>query len=163
MVDGFDDNEVALVQKLLADAGAQAKVVAPHLGTLKSAHGAQLPIDFSLLTAASVLFDAVYLPGSVNPDALMQEPDALEFIHDAFKHCKTIGSHAANVGTLRAASRELDALLGVNLETTEQLFAEQGVVVGTKQSSKAGNDWVPEFIQVMGEGRHWIREAGKPL
>jgi catalase len=43
--------------------GAQAKIVAPRLGSIKSAKGKETKPDFSLLSAASVLFDAVYVPG----------------------------------------------------------------------------------------------------
>ncbi len=160
MVDGFDDEEVALVEKMLMEAGAQTMIVAPHLGTLKSAKGVELTIDFSLLTAASVLFDALYIPGSTNPVALMGEPDALEFIRDAFKHCKTIGANVASEGVLRAADKALDRLVGVESKTPEKIFSQKGVVVGTTKELKV---FVPEFIKEMGEGRHWIREADKPL
>ena len=43
-----------------------AKIVAPRLGTLKGDDGDELLIDFSLLTASSVLFDAVYVPGGAD-------------------------------------------------------------------------------------------------
>ncbi|MEO7426703.1 MAG: catalase [Fibrobacteria bacterium] len=160
MADGFDDFEVALVKKMLSDQGAQAKIVAPHLGTLKSAKGADLPVDFSLLTAASVLFDALYIPAAANPAALLGEPDALEFIRDAYKHCKTIGANAVNDAALRAADKALDKLVGSEPKASAKLFSEHGVVVGTTQALKA---LVAEFIREMGEGRHWIREADKPL
>ena len=52
------------VKETLERAGAAAKVVAPRLGTLEGADGDRLMIDFSLLTASSVLFDAVYVPAA---------------------------------------------------------------------------------------------------
>ena len=61
--DGVDDAALAGMKKALTAAGAEAKVVAPRLGVLKGAKGAQVNVDFSFLTAGSVLFDAVYLPG----------------------------------------------------------------------------------------------------
>jgi len=39
------------------------KLIAPHLGEVTTAAGKKIPVDFSLLTAASVLFDGVYVPG----------------------------------------------------------------------------------------------------
>ena len=65
--DGFDDAAVAAMKKALIDAGAQAKFVAPRLGVLKSAKGAEAKVDFSLLTASSVMFDAVYVPEAKSP------------------------------------------------------------------------------------------------
>ena len=62
--DGIDDAAVAAMKKALTEAGAQAKLVAPRLGVLKSANNSEVKVDFSLLTASSVMFDAVYVPGS---------------------------------------------------------------------------------------------------
>jgi catalase len=47
----------------LTSAGALGKIVAPRLGYLKASDGGEFLIEFSLLTASSVLFDAVYVPG----------------------------------------------------------------------------------------------------
>ena len=40
--DGVDGTAVAKMQQALAAAGAQAKVIAPRLGSLKSAQGSQI-------------------------------------------------------------------------------------------------------------------------
>ena len=157
--DGCDEAEVALLKKALAAEGAQAKIVAPHLGTLKGAKGGDVAIDFSLLTTAAVLFDALYLPANpAHPGALLKEPEALQFIRDTFKHCKALGANAANLDLLRAADPALDALLGTDPAPFAKVFAKAGVVVGAALKGLPA-----EFIKAMGEGRHWIREADKPL
>jgi catalase len=163
--DGFDEAEVALLRKALASEGAQAKIVAPHLGKLKGAKGSEAAIDFSLLTSASVLFDALYIPGGdAAAAALSKEPQALEFIRDAYKHCKTIGANQVNADLLRSADRSLGKLLEKPLEkdskSNARVFSKQGVAIGPTTAIK---DLVPEFILAMGEDRHWIREADKPL
>jgi len=161
VAEGFEDAQVAQISKALSAQGAQAKIVAPRLGMLKGRKGMEIEADFSLLTAASVLFDALYIPGGVgNPAALLDEPDALEFIRDAFKHCKTLGADAANADCLRAADRNLAKLLGTDPKSTERLFSKQGVILANGQ---AGNALVSEFVKAMGEGRHWVREAAHPL
>ena len=53
--DGVNDADLIGMQKALREAGAEAKVVAPRLGMLKSAKGVQVHIDFSFLTSSSVL------------------------------------------------------------------------------------------------------------
>ena len=161
VADGFDEGELAQVKKALLDQGAQAKIIAPHLGTLKGAKGTEIPVDFSLLTAASVLFDALYIPGGTgNPVVLNNEPEAIEFIRDAFKHCKTLGGNAVNAPLLRLADPGLEKLIGSDAKALAKVFNKNGVVLAP---SNLAQDLIREFIGAMDEGRHWIREADKPL
>lgn len=82
--DGFDDAALSGMKKALTAAGAQAKIVAPRLGFLTSDKGVQVKIDFSLLTTASVLFDAVYVPGGgESVAALKGDAEAINFINEA--------------------------------------------------------------------------------
>ena len=102
--DGADAASVKAVQDALLAAGAQGKIVATHLGALTAADGDELPIDFSLLTASSVLFDAVYVPGGAESvAALSLERDAVEFVTEAYRHCKPIAATGEGVDLLRAA------------------------------------------------------------
>ena len=48
--DGVDDAALLAMKKAVTAAGADAKVVAPRLGLLKGAKGAQVNVDFSFLT-----------------------------------------------------------------------------------------------------------------
>ena len=61
--DGVDTAAIEAMKKALTEAGAVAKVVAPRGGTLQRNGGIKVPVDFSLLTVGSVLFDAVFVPG----------------------------------------------------------------------------------------------------
>ena len=49
----------------------------PAWGYLKAADGGEFLIDFSLLTASSVLFDAVYVPGGARSVAARWPPSAM--------------------------------------------------------------------------------------
>ncbi|MEO6094366.1 MAG: catalase [Fibrobacteria bacterium] len=160
--DGCDETEVGRILAALAAEGAQGKIVSPHLGVLKGAKGGGIKIDFSLLTAAAVLFDALYLPGGTGKSAvsLRQEPEALQFIRDAFKHCKTIGAEAGNLPMLRIADPDLDKLLGDDTKAFASLFVRDGIVIWPDPATKGAPG---EFIKVMSQGRHWIREADKPI
>jgi catalase len=56
------------------------------------ANGEIVNADFSLLTGSSVLFDAVYIDGGdASVQALSNYPEAIDFISEAYQHCKTIG------------------------------------------------------------------------
>jgi catalase len=82
-------------------AGAQAKLVAPRLGTIEASDGSAVPVDFSFLTASSVLFDAVYVPGgAASASTLRGNADAIHFVDEAFKHCKTIAATTEGVDVL---------------------------------------------------------------
>jgi catalase len=102
VADGCDDGELASMTKALVNAGAQPKIVAPHGGSITSVGGKAVPVDFSLLTVASVLFDAVYLPGGeASIAALSEELKAVEFVEEAYKHCKAIAATGAGVDFLK--------------------------------------------------------------
>jgi catalase len=149
--DGFDGAALKVMKKALTDAGAQAKIVAPRLGTLKGTGGEEVKIDFSFLTAASVLFDAVYVPGGEQSVAALKlEPDAVHFVNEAFKHCKALAATGAGVELLRAS------YVGAGEEAGAQgLKADEAVVTGLDgQARKVAAD----FIKAIAKHRNWARE-----
>ena len=73
--------------------GAMVKIVAPKHGSIKTADGKEIKVDETWLTTGSVLFDAVYVPGGKQSvETLGGEPDAFQFVNEAFKHCKAIAA-----------------------------------------------------------------------
>jgi catalase len=155
VADGFDSAAVFAMKKALTAAGAQAKIVSPRLGRLRSAEGTEVTIDFSLLTASSVLFDAVYIPGGdQSVKALMAETDAVEFISEAYKHCKTLAATATGVELIRAARLGPNEA-AKNGEKTNKLTGEPGVI--TTADAQVGKV-APAFIKAIAQHRHWDRE-----
>ncbi len=153
--DGVDETAVSKMQQALAAAGAQAKVVAPRLGALKSANGAEVPIDFSLLTAGSVLFDAVYVPGGEKSvEMLKGEGKALHFIQEAYKHCKAIAATGAGIELLRASYLGREVFPTSNTGGN-QLETDEGVIIGRDARV---DDVAAEFIKAIAQHRHWNRE-----
>jgi catalase len=152
--DGFDDSALSNMKQALTAAGGQAKVVAPRLGFLTSAKGAEVKIDFSLLTASSVMFDAVYIPGGEKSvEALKSEAAALHFVKEAYKHCKTIAASGAGIELVRAPYVGADT--AKNDAEGNQLVAEEGVIIGhDAQAAKVAS----EFIKAIARHRHWSRE-----
>lgn len=91
IADGVDDKAVNSMQKALVGEGAVVKLIAPTLATVKGSQGGALKPDESFLTAASVLYDAVYVPGGASGIKKLQSiTESLCFIDEAFKHCKAI-------------------------------------------------------------------------
>lgn len=155
VADGFDEATVLNMTKALEAAGAMAKLVAPHGGTLLGAKGKELAVDFSLLTTSSVLFDAVYVPGGADSvAALLKEADAVQFINETYKHCKAIAATGEGVELLRATS----ACDGLQVEEgAKELSAvmRDGLIVGVAADARKVAD---DFIASIAQHRHWSRE-----
>jgi catalase len=150
--DGVDDEALNGITRALTNAGAMAKIVAPRLGFLKTAGGNEVKIDFSFFTTASVLFDAVFVPGGqASVAALKAESDALHFINEAYKHCKAIG--AAGEGEELVRASYLGALKTDGGE--DGLMNDGGVVIGRDNRI---NRLANSFIQAVAQHRFWSRE-----
>ncbi len=161
--DGVDADAVSRMQKALTAAGAAGKIVAPRLGYLKGAAGGEILIEFSFLTASSVLFDAVYVPGGARSVAsLSAERDAVDFVAEAFRHCKTIGGSGEGVEFLarcpglEALAKEPGVSAGKGKKASGAGSAvPEGIVVAAKGSS----DFVQDFIAAAKMHRHWTRKG----
>jgi len=136
--DGVNDEAFTKVKKQLCDMGAIVCVVAPHHGFVKTVSGDEYPIDESLLTAASVVFDAVYVGGGNSTETLMSNADALHFVAEAFKHCKPIAS-------------DEDAAEFLNKAIPQVKFPTEGVTMN-------GN--LEELVENLKLHRFWDREEG---
>ena len=155
VADGVDETAVLNMAKALEAAGAMAKFVAPHGGVIRGAKGKEMPVDFSLLTTSSVLFDAVYVPGGAESvAALKAEPDAVHFINEAFKHCKTIAATGEGVDLLRASYVSGDLRFEDGGKGTPKATIE-GLMVGSASDARRIAD---DFIAAIAQHRHWSRE-----
>jgi catalase len=102
--DGVNGAQLNATKEALIAGGAQAKIIATHNGYIKDDQGTAIKVDFTFLTSASVLFDAVYVPGGApSVKALLAEADAVHFVTEAFKHCKAIAADQEGEQVLKAA------------------------------------------------------------
>jgi len=144
--DGCNDDDLNSVLAALSASGAQAKIVGPRLGYLRSQEGNDVKVHFSLLTASSVLFDAVFVVGGEdNSAALLEDPSAREFIAEAYKHAKAIGAAGSGVALLRSP-KVLD---------DPTVIDDDEAIVHTE--NRAG-EVIENFIAAMGKHRNWARE-----
>jgi catalase len=88
------------MREVLLAEGAMPVLVAPRLGPVADSQGREHWVEQSLLTGSSVLFDAVYVPGGSGVQALAQELDALDWICEAYRHCKPIAASGEGVELL---------------------------------------------------------------
>ncbi len=152
--DGYNHDEVMAVKQALKNEGAQAKIVSKVFKTLKSSSGEEIEVDKSHVTTASIMFDAVYIPGGMaSVEAMKKQGDVLHFINEAFKHCKTVGASREGVELLMASS-----IKGVALaeEASGEIVADRGVV--TARAAASLDAFSTSFIAAIKMHRHWNRE-----
>ena len=150
--DGVNGSELMAVKQALEAAGARPIVVSKLGGMIKSADGKSIPVEQTFLTTASVLFDAVYLPGGAKSVATLKaQGDAVQFVSEAFKHCKPIAASGEGVELLMQAD-----LKNIDLSKSKsKLLVEQGVVAA--QDSKKLDGFADALIQAMIGHRYWER------
>lgn len=155
LADGFNHQEFMAVKQALKDKGAHAKVVAMFKGMLKSSDGQEVEVDKSHITTASLMFDAIYVPGGKESvEALKKQGDALHFLNEAFKHCKPIAATSEGVDLLMESS-----IKGVKLAemgSSGELTEEDGVI--TIRGASDLGAFNQAFIKAIGQHRHWMRE-----
>jgi catalase len=146
--DGVDGHSLKTVKAALENEGAVTILIAPHGGFIKDSKGEAVKVDMSFLTAASVLVDAVYLPGGAKSIAsLAGEPDAIHFINEAYRHCKAIAAEGDG--------RELlnHTYIGAKLKHGEA-HATAGIVL----SENASANFAKDFVEAIAQHRFWERE-----
>jgi catalase len=140
---GVSNASVTNMKGALERAGATVKIIAPHLGTINTDEGTVLRVDQSYLIAASVLFDAVFVPAGTGVPGLKENKDVVEFLNEAFKHCKFI-----------VAEGEGNEVLSVTNAAKNGKAADNGVLLSKSIDKKLATS----FIEAMGNHRYWERE-----
>jgi catalase len=154
VAEGFDDAALQGMKKALMAQGAELKLIGPHGGSVKSAGGKAMAVDFALPTVASVLFDAVFIPGGEASNAtLAATMKAVEFVEEAFKHCKAIAATGAGVDFLQQ-TRVAAALSDLHGQA-KGVFEHLGVFAA---GDGAVNKVAAEFIAAIAKHRAWERE-----
>lgn len=153
--DGVDEKSLSIVRDALESAGAVVEIIAPRLNFIVSENDVQIPVHHSYLTAASVLYDAVYVPGGTNSVATVEsEADAIHFLNEAFKHCKAIAADASAMQVIEATyfSNKLPA------DFTDQTVLKEGIVITDDPAALAD-----KFILAIAQHRFWEREKPRKI
>ncbi len=142
--DGVSEVSVMRMKNALKEAGAKGVVVAPHLGSVLTDSDTALSAEYSFLTASSVLFDAVYVPHGLDQTALAANEEALEYLNDAYRHCKVIGADGNAVQVISATP------------FASKINNDDPALILT--SEPASESFAQEFITAMTLHRYWQRE-----
>jgi catalase len=153
--DGVDVQGVQRITEALTNKGAIVEVLAPvGGGALTGGSGGELPVDRSITTMASVLYDAVVVPcGPDSVQTLSGDGYAMHFIIEAYKHLKPVGAWGSGVDLLSKAG------------VAEQLADDTNIVVshGVVSTAAAADDLTEEFADalasVLAQHRAWDRDT----
>ncbi|APR86299.1 Catalase [Minicystis rosea] len=158
VADGVSGAELQSVRAALLADGAVPELVGPRVGSVKTAEGGLEKTPVSFQTTASVLYDAVYVPGGkASADTLKALGLALHFINEAYKHHKPIGASGEGVEVLKATS-----ITGVKIaDATAQgkPVSDKGVV--TVESGKGIKPFILDLVQAIAVVRHWDRDTSR--
>lgn len=143
VADGFDANDVKTMKNALEKQGATVKIIGMKASGVKDASGKKMKVDHALRTVASVLFDAVYVPGGEQSvKTLSNEADAIEFVNEAFRHCKAIAASGAAVNFLKKETY------------VRRAKNDEAVILSENDAKGAAKD----FINAIARHRNWDRE-----
>jgi catalase len=136
---GFDAGIKAALVSQIESEGAKAAIVTSKIQGELDSQGHLVSPDMALRASPSVLFDAVVvLAGREGDRKLAADPNAVNFLMDAVRHCKAIG------------------FSGIPSLSSEARVAEEAGVADI--TGKAG---VRGFINAARTGRFWEREVEK--
>ena len=159
VADGVDAASLRAVREALLEQGALPALVAPRLGRVADSNGREHWIEQSLLTGSSVLFDAVYVPGGDGVAALADERDAVDWIAEAWRHCKPIAASGEGTLLIRRAPGVLDRLPAParGRGSDGRSAWADGLVLSDEQASE---EFAAVFVEAIGRHRYWER-AGR--
>jgi catalase len=153
--DGVDEKELQVVKNALLAEGAVVDIIAPRLGEIMGAGNTAIMADKSLLTVSSVLYDAVFVPGGIQSVATLEaEADAVQFLNQAFKHCKPIAASAGAMQILEATyfSKKLPE------DNNDDTVMREGVIIGSDAKKLSA-----QFIAAIAQHRFWEREKPRKV
>ncbi|MDZ4773431.1 MAG: catalase [Planctomycetota bacterium] len=110
---GFSSDDVDAIVSALCGQGAKVEVVSLALGPVTSDTGRPIDVQHRFQSTASVLFDAVVIPGGSGAAKLTENADAVHFVRECFRHAKPIGATNQGIALLSAAALPEIELAGV--------------------------------------------------
>ncbi|WP_067975007.1 catalase [Nocardiopsis trehalosi] len=147
--DGVDLDGLRPLVDALVGQGALVELLAATDGTVRAADGSEVRVDRAVGTVASVVYDAVVVPGGTAPAALAADGTALHFVTEAFKHHKAVAALGEGVDLLaRLPLPELRTATGA------VPVDDQGVVTARPG---AGPEFADAFIARLAAHRAWDR------
>ena len=151
VADGMSSAAAMQIHDALVERGAVPRYVALRLGSVKTLEGDVIEADVTLEAAPAVLFDALVIPeGDAAIGTLKGVGQALEFVKDQYRHCKSILALGAGAQLLDAAG------IPAKLASGEQ---DPGLLL---LNGDGADTAIERFVAAVSRHRHFERETDPP-
>lgn len=148
---GFGKEEFDLVTGAIVAAGAGYDIISAKLGDVASSDKEMVQANQTYATAASVLYDGVYIPGGEHVDALKKSGEVIQFVNETYNHYKTVGL-SGEAASLISVSQIEEASA-----SDKSLPAMEGVINGNETEDM--KKFAKQFVNALATGRHFQRDT----
>jgi len=171
---GFEQSELEVPLKKLAEAGAKVEIVSLEEGEIRGWDakdwGRAVKVDRTLEQVSSTDYDALVLPGGqINPDVLRAEPKAVDFVKAFWTEKKIIGAICHGPWLLVEAGivdgRKVTSYKSIKTDMVNaggkwedsEVVVDQGLVTSRKPDDLEA--FCAKLAEEIAEGRHERRAA----
>ncbi|MBV9143564.1 MAG: catalase [Pseudonocardiales bacterium] len=154
VADGVEAGPVTALVAELRKRGAVPELLAATNGAVRTVAGGELTVDRAMNTMASVLYDAVVVPGGDAAAATLSgDGYAMHFIAEAIKHAKPVAAIGAGVGLVGLATANVLTLTSTDGATAN----EHGVLGAPSATTELPEGFIDSFCDSLAAHRVWTR------
>ena len=174
--DGVEEVEYTKPRKAVEQVGASVELISLERGEIQAMNhdiepASKLAVDKTVSDASPDDYDGLILPGgTVNPDKLRLDPEAVQFVQEFFKSGKPVGAICHGPVLLVEADLVRDRTLTsypsvrTDIECRGGNVVDEEVVVDQGLVTSRGPDDLPAFcakiVEEFAEGEHKVAPAG---